>query len=200
MTTMTTERDAHHEESEPEGPTLIEVVHKIHDELELPEGYTAQIIKGQLVIMATPSKKHAIIVRRIDRALTAVLPQEKYDCYQNITGQEPEGDRFIPDLGVWPQEALEDDSDQWLARTTSLLLAVEVTSPGSEPHDYDKIGGYAHAGVPIYLIVDRKWRRCVLLTEPEPAKGIYQTTHTVDFGEPITIPLETPVKIETAEF
>lgn len=200
MTTMTTERDAHHDESEPAGPTLVEVVQKIHDELELPEGYTAQIIKGQLVIMATPSKKHAIIVRKIDRALAAALPREKYDCYQNITGQEPDGDRFIPDLGIWPQEALEDDSEGWLARTASLLLAVEVTSPGGESHDYDKIEGYARAGVPMYLIVDRKRRRCVLFTEPDSTKGAYQTTHTADFGEPITIPLEAPVVIETAEF
>jgi len=200
MTATSIERDADHEEPERAGPTVIEVVQKVHDELELPEGYTAQIIKGQLVVRATPSKKHAIIVRKIDRALTAVLPQEKYDCYQNITGQEPDGDRFIPDLGVWPQEELKEDSDEWVAPAASLLLAVEVTSSGSESHDYDKIEGYARAGVPIYLIVDRKRRRCVLFTEPTPQKGTYQTTHTADFGKPVTIPLETPVEVDTTDF
>jgi len=198
MTTMTTERDAQHDESD-EGPTLIEVVHKIHDELELPEGYTAQIIKGQLVIMATPSAQHAYIVGEIEDALRVGLPAG-LRTYQNTTGRDPEGDRYIPDLGIWPKALLRSMGDEWLFDATKLLLAVEVTSSGSESHDYDKIEGYAHAGVPIYLIVDRKRRRCVLFTEPAPTKGVYQTTHTADFGEPITIPLETPVVIDTSEF
>lgn len=201
MTTMTAERDVDGDEFEPPTePTLIEVVHKIHDDLELPEGFTAQIIKGQLIVMPTPTKKHAFIIRKIDRALIRALPEDKYDCYQEITGEEPEGDRYIPDLGVWPQAALAEDFEGWLGRAGDLLLAVEVTSPGSESADYDKTEGYARAGVPIYLIVDRKRRRCVVFTEPEPSKGRYQTTHVTDFGDPLTIPLEKPVEVDTSEF
>jgi Uma2 family endonuclease len=103
MTTMTTERETDRDESSPEErPTLIELVHKIHDELELPEGYTAQIIKGQLVIMATPGARHAYIVGEIEDALRVHLPAG-LRTYQHTTGREPDGDRYVPDLGIWPK-------------------------------------------------------------------------------------------------
>ena len=199
MTIMTSEREADADRFEPGARTPIEVVHQAHDALELPEGYTAQIIKGLLVIMATPNARHAYIVGEIEDALRGCLPAG-LRTYQNTTGQEPDGDRYIPDLGVWPKALLRSMGDEWVFDATQLLVAVEVTSRGQEAHDYDKVEGYARAGVPVYLIVDRKRRRCVLFTEPQPAKGLYQTTHTTDFGEPLTIPLEAPVVVDTAEF
>ena len=77
----------------------------------------------------------------------------------------------------------------------NLLVAVEVTSSGQEDRDYAKAAGYARAGVPVYFLVDRKRRRCVLHTDPEART--YRTIQATDFGKPLTIPLETPVDLTT---
>ena len=172
---------------------VIDVVHSVHDELELPDGFRAEIMEGQLFIGATPNIKHARIIRSIDVALTAAIP-EAYECYQIVTGQDPEGDRYVPDLGVWPKAAL-GEAEGWLMNTADLLLAVEVTSSGREDRDYAKAAGYARAGVPVYFLVDRKRRRCILHTEP--GAGSYRTIQPTDFGKPVTIPLETPVELGT---
>lgn len=180
----------------PEEPTLTtsDVVRRVHDGLELPEGFQGEIMGGQLFIGATPNIKHARIIRNIDVALTAAIP-ETHECYQVVTGQEPEGNRYVPDLGVWPVDMVDEESEAWLMDTADLLLAVEVTSAGREDRDYAKAAGYARAGVPIYFLVDRNRRRCILHTEPEA--GSYRTIQSTDFGKPVAIPFETPVELDT---
>ena len=123
---------------------VIDVVHSVHDELELPDGFRAEIMEGQLFIGATPNIKHARIIRSIDVALTAAI-LEAYECYQVVTGQEPDGDRYVPDLGVWSVDMVDEESEAWLMNTADLLLAVEVTSSGREDRDYAK-GGRIRAG------------------------------------------------------
>jgi Uma2 family endonuclease len=172
----------------------IELAHAAHDNLELPEGFQAEIIEGQIVIVATPNVKHALIVGDVHEALSPALPKT-YKCLQVLTGQEPEGDRYIPDLGAWPLTVMREDESRWLMSAGDLLIAVEVTSPGSEDDDYAKAAGYARAEVPIYLLVDRKRRRCILHTEPKG--GEYRNVHVSEFGETVTIPLETPVELAT---
>jgi len=121
-------------------------------------------------------------------------------AFSNITGEEPEGDRYVPDLGVWPLSALKAEPEEWLLETAALYLAVEITSPGQEDRDYAKEAGFARVGVPIYLLVDRKRRRCVLFTDPNPANSKYKTVHCENFGAPLTIQLDAPVDVDTSEF
>lgn len=185
MSVMTSER------------TAADAVRAIHDEIDPPEGYRVEIVEGTITVASSPFGKHAIILMLIREAVAPALPKD-YRLFENITLEEPEVDRYIPDLAAWPVKLVDSDT-QWVFPGEHCLLAVEVTSPGQERRDYAKAGGYARSGIPVYLVVDREARLCVVLTEPEG--GRYRTRHEVPFGKPVTLPLEAgPVTIETAEF
>lgn len=57
---------------------------------------------------------------------------------------------------------------------------------------------YARSGIPVYLLVDGGQRVSVVFTEPEGDR--YRSRHEYPFGKPVTLPLETPVTIDTSEF
>jgi Uma2 family endonuclease len=175
---------------------LMDVVQSIHDGLELPEGYRAEIVGGQIAVAASPFGMHAYILDAIREAATGRLPDGQR-LYENVTLEEPDGDRYIPDLALLPR-ALMRTRRQWIFQMGMCRLAVEVTSPGQEDRDYRKTTGYARAGIPVYLIVDQKRRRCVVHCEPEADK--YTRVTEVPFGTDVSLPLETPLIIDTSEF
>ena len=172
------------------------VVRALHDQLDPPEGYRVEIIEGKLEVAATPFGKHALVIEDLMRAILPTLPRS-VALRERITLEEPEIDRYEPDLGMWPR-ALLDSETEWVFPGENCLFAVEVTSPDQERRDYTKAMGYARAQVPLYLIVDRKRRQCVLLTEP--VGGKYMEQEETPFGKPLTLPLETPVTVDTSDF
>jgi Uma2 family endonuclease len=168
---------------------LRDIVRSIHDDLGLPDGYRAEIIGGNIVVAATPFRKHAYIVKRISRTVDATLLPE-YEVFENITLEEPEIDRYIPDVAALPVAMMRDDAadTEWVIEASHCAFAAEVTSPGQEARDYAKANGYARGGVPVYLLVDRKARRCVIYTDPGPDG--YGTELPVPFGNPVTLTFE----------
>jgi Uma2 family endonuclease len=201
MAVMTMERPTS-EDGEGHGPSddhrreRAAVVRALHDQLDPPEGYRIEIIEGKIEVAATPMGRHAVLVRRIRQAVERDTPPE-IGAFENITLEEPEIDRYIPDLAVWPEE-LVDTEAEWVFAGEGCLLAVEVTSPDQERRDYAKADGYARSGTPIYLLVDRKRRTCIVFSEP--AGDRYMTRHEVPFGKPVTLPLDPPITLETADF
>ena len=116
--------------------------------------------------------------------------------FENITCEEPEVDRYIPDLAVWPVEVIK--WDEWVFAGEMCLFAAEVTTPQQEKRDYAKASRYARSGIPTYLVVDRARRVCTLFIEPKG--GRYRERHEVPFGKPVTLPLDTPVTLDTSDF
>lgn len=173
------------------------VIRALHDQLDPPEGYRVEIIEGSITVAATPFGKHASIVRWIRMAIEPTLPPDEFGFFENLTCEEPEIDRYVPDLGVWPVDFI-DSEDDWIFDAELCAFAGEVTSPGQVKRDYAKAAGYARAGVPVYLLVDRARRVCVVMTEPEG--GVYKNRHEEPFGKPVALPLETPVTIDTSRF
>ena len=175
---------------------LSAVVRALHDQLDPPKGYRVEIIEGKIEVAATPFGMHADILLQIREAVAPTLPRE-IGLYENTTLEEPEVDRYQPDLAAWPRELIRTETE-WVFPGNLCLLAVEVTSPDQERRDYAKAAGYARAGAPVYLVVDRKQRVCAVFTEPEGDR--YRNRHEVPFGKPVTLPLETPATIETSGF
>ena len=199
MAIMTTERPEFEEdESSQDDPRRhAAVVRALHDQLDPPEGWRVEIIEGDITVAATAFGRHASIIRRIRMAIEPTLPPEEYGFYENLTCEEPEIDRYVPDLGVWPVEYIDSD-EEWIFAAEMCTFAAEVTSPGQAKRDYAKAEGFARAGVPAFLIVDRERRVCVLLTEPDG--GAYKNRHEEPFGKPVTLPLDPPVTIDTSRF
>lgn len=144
---------------------LADVVQSIHDRLELSEGYRAEIVGSQIAVAMPRFGMHAYILAEIRRSADSAMPAGHH-LYGNITLEEPDGDRYIPDLALLPDAPLR-TRRQWIFPTGMCRAAIEVTSPGLEDRDYRKMPGYARAGVPVYLIVDQKRRRCVTHSVPK---------------------------------
>ena len=195
MERPTSESDEQYRVSNDERLAHAEVMSVLHDQLDPPPGWRVEIVEGKFEVSPTPSGRHAVLLRRIKKAIESTLP-EGYGAFENLTVEEPEHERYVPDLGVWPEALV--DVDDWVFDAASCLLAVEVTSPEHERRDYRKAWGYARSGTPIYLLVDRKLRACMVFTEPEGDH--YLTRHEVPFGKPVTLPLDPPVTLETSDF
>jgi Uma2 family endonuclease len=138
---------------------------------------------------------HGYIVEVIRTAVAGSLPAS-HGAFEGIELEEPETDRYIPDLAVWPRTALRGGSAR--PHPKLCVLAVEVTSPGQAKRDYAKAEGYARCRIPVYLVVDQTRGVSVVFTEPVGER--YRTRHEVPFGEAVTLPIEPPVTIETSEF
>lgn len=170
---------------------------ELSERLEVPDGYRVEIVDGSIFVSPTPQKSHAKIIRTVRRTIGPVLEKGALDL-ENVTVEiSATGERYIPDLLVFPDSAAPDD--EWLLGAEHCLLAVEVTSPNNPEIDrLKKPRGYASAGVPLYLLVDAVHQSVTLFSLPRG--NVYHGQSTVDFGEKIHLPEPFDVAIDTAEF
>lgn len=181
----------------PDSLSEIDVVHQVHDSLELPDGFRAEIIEGQIAVAASPFAQHAFIVWYLKEMTQKALPPG-FGLFEVTTAQEPGGDRYIPDLVAWPIELIKGRRKDWVLSTTECEFVVEVTSPDQQKRDYKKASGYARGEVGTYLLVDQSRRVCVVYTDPE--NGEYKTLREIPFGAPLELTLHTTVTIDTSDF
>ncbi len=176
--------------------------------LELNEaGYRAEIHNGQVVVSPPATMQHADILDRLSTLLYALkLPNRWRFFYGWGVHIPPQPDLRLPDLMVVPDEV--EAFDEMRAHGRSLLLVVEVCSPGTYKVDWkEKPLDYARAGVPLYLIVDpvATPRTVTLMSDPlldlEPLdyrRQAYRQIVTVEEGEVLELPEPFGIKIETS--
>lgn len=88
---------------------------------------------------------------------------------------------------------------EWAA-PTGVLMTVEVTSRDAGTNRRDRVekpDGYAAAGVPVYLLVDREACSVTVFTEPE--KGAYRSATTRPFGAVVELPGPVGFTLDTAK-
>lgn len=173
--------------------------------LDVPEGWRAEIIEENIVMSPPPGLPHNLIASCVHRALVHGTPHD-WEIFQTAGVSVPmRSGLFVPGLVVVPRGRIdralpEDDPDP--IPMERALLAVEITSKSNADTDRKtKLWGYAHAEVPLYLLVDR-----FAAGEPtvslysEPADGRYRHLLSVPFGEKITLPEPFELTLDTAEF
>ncbi|MEU3309905.1 Uma2 family endonuclease [Nocardiopsis sp. NPDC006832] len=171
-------------------------------ELDVPDGWRAEIVDDNgILLVAPPSDPHNFIAGRVNRALNGVLPDD-WDVYQTLGIQIPAIERlYVPDLVVMPESVVLDPG-QTPNPADGAELVVEIVSKSSMDIDRKKkLWGYAHAPVPLYLLVDA-WDETgpsVTLYE-QPGNGRYNHATTVDFGEKIRLPEPFDLEIDTSRF
>lgn len=163
-------------------------------ELDTPPGYRAELINREIIVVPPPDGHHEDIIGRITRRLYRKAPEQLL-----VLGNKglitPRG-RFVPDLVVAPEGAFR-DAPPW-ADWVGVELVGEITSSDSTRDRKAKRIGYAEAGIPLYLLVDRDRELTVLYSEPE--KGDYTITLAVPFGKKLALPTPLDLELETAEF
>lgn len=174
-----------------------ETMQSLHEDLVVPDGFRAQIIGADLIVSGPPTGQHAHLVALVRNAVQPARPIG-HDVFEGTTAQTDGGERYTPDLALWPLDLLR-GSPEWILPAAQCRFALEVTAPGSEYRDYKKASGYAEAGVPVYLLIDVRKRECVLFTDPEA--GQYRGTRRIPFGTPVFLPIDgRPVTIDTSTF
>lgn len=121
----------------------------------LTEDVRAEFINGEVVDHVTSRYKHILVVRRIERLLSAFLDVRKLGVMasEHSLSTFTRND-YLPDISVWlPPKADEIDLDQLLFPVPDFIC--EVLSPSTEAHDRGvKFEDYAAHGVGEYWLVD----------------------------------------------
>lgn len=178
---------------------------KAWENLEVPPGFRAEIIRGEIVLSPSPTRKHSQIVAELIRQLAPLAAESGWYLTNEIgirIGHTEEA--LIPDLIVLPSEVLDEDEEAESCDIASeeLLLAVEVTSDSSARRDRKtKLWSYAYGMIPVYLLVDRHEGEGTVTVYSEPdGNGNYVELQKTAFGKPVTLPDPIGFEIDTSRF
>ncbi|MEW2133702.1 Uma2 family endonuclease [Streptomyces sp. NPDC005435] len=170
---------------------------KYFEELEPPEGVKVELLRGVIVMMASPDIVHNMIVTDVQDQ----IPRQRWSRLQtqdiDISGEASEP---VPDLVVLARDLLPDSGRLVPCRVISLVI--EVVSKSSVHHDYViKRSIYAAGEIPAYLIIDPIMGHSVLLTKPsgQGEDADYRSQEIIKFGD--RLPLDVlGAELDTSEF
>ncbi|WP_199551758.1 Uma2 family endonuclease [Streptomyces sp. N35] len=159
-------------------------------EVDAPEGWRAEIDEEQIVLVPPPHARHNRIAAVVQRGLYQNLPEE-LDIYQTLGLHIAPLDKlYVPDLVVVPSEltATADPDRNDPVDAAEALLVVEITSKGNAKDDRTKkLWAYAHAPVPVYVLIDRFDEHGPTTTVfSEPLNGAYKHAERVPSGDPLS--------------
>ncbi|MDO0933061.1 Uma2 family endonuclease [Streptomyces sp. DG2A-72] len=170
---------------------------KIFEELEPPEGVKMELLRGVIVMMASPDIVHNMIVADVQDQ----IPRQRWSRLQTQDVDIlDEASEPVPDLVVVARDALPDSGR--LLPSKLVTMVVEVVSKSSVHQDYViKRSIYAAGKISAYLILDPIMGHCVLLTKPagQGEDADYLSQEIIKFGDPV--PLERlGLELDTSEF
>ncbi|MEI8165477.1 MAG: Uma2 family endonuclease [Chloroflexales bacterium] len=157
---------------------------------QLPDdGNRYEVIDGVLYMTTAPSFFHQWIIRQIVRTLQTQLD----DTGIGITAFAPIGllmpgcEPVQPDVVVIRSEDRGIIYDRRINAVPALI--VEVLSPSNAEKDTAiKRAAYARAGLPEYWIVRPAERDLIVLSQPDPASGLYLQSASVPPGGELVSP------------
>lgn len=165
-----------------------------------PKGWRVELIDGEVCVTSLGDGQHAEIVseiagqvvdRRRDRALRSFTGIGLNVSRASVTGH------VVPDLVIAPKGTF-DDSDEW-HDPSAVLLVAEVTSDSTADRDREKkILGYARAGIPIYLLIDREEGEVTV--HSEPSGDAFAKAAKYKLGLTVSLPGPLGFELDTAEF
>ncbi|MFD8610899.1 Uma2 family endonuclease [Streptomyces sp. NPDC059631] len=169
--------------------------------LDTPEGFRAELIEGEIVVTPPPDGEHEHFIIRLAKQ---VIRRSRTDMdFSGNKGLElrcaaacPK-DHVIPDGTFAPAHLdLYRDADPWMP-SDDVAMVLEVTSTKPRRDRKAKRHGYARAGIPLYLLVDRDASSVTLFSAPEHED--YRQLCTVPFGKPLALPEPFAFELETTD-
>ena len=156
----------------------------IEDIYALPDGQRAELIDGQMYMMAPPTRKHQQILLSLSRKIADYIDKEGGSCEVDIAPfavflSEDNKSYVEPDISViCSSDKLTDrgcvGAPDWI---------IEIVSPGSRRMDYfTKLFKYRTAGVREYWIVDPEKNRILVYNFESEDTGDYSFSDTVKAG------------------
>ncbi|MEU9718390.1 Uma2 family endonuclease [Streptomyces sp. NPDC047976] len=166
---------------------------------ELP-GHRVEVLQGRLTVTPPADGAHALslswLVVESDKA---GAPQAGLEYAQAIGLWLPSGpdDYAIPDFALVEADFLDHPVGKNCYPPHVFRLVVEVTSSNWSDDLGTKADCYAQAGIPVYLVADRRHDEAVLYTDPRGgeyrSRKPFKRGTSVPLPESIGISLELPV-------
>ncbi|WP_030679053.1 Uma2 family endonuclease [Streptomyces rimosus] len=164
-----------------------------------PKGWRVELIEGEIHVAPPPVGRHEEVVSE----LSGQVRDHRKDLgrYTNVgltvPGASSSG-KVIPDLAIAPKGSFDDEVDYH--DPSPVMLVVEVLSSTTAGNDrIKKLRGYARAGIPIYLLIDRAADLAILCTEPSGER--YLCMSEIDLAKKaISLPDPLNFEIDTSQF
>jgi Uma2 family endonuclease len=165
-----------------------------------PRGWRVEMIEGNIHVTPPANGEHEEMVSEVAEQVVLRRGDRELRPYTGvgllIRGSSPTG-KVVPDLVVAPKGSFADSLEYH--DPAPVLLVAEVTSDSTAGNDrVKKLRGYARAGIPAYLLIDREAGRAVLCTEPAGDDYV----NKVPYDMPGKVPLPEPLgfDLDTSEF
>ncbi|MEV7545147.1 Uma2 family endonuclease [Streptomyces sp. NPDC089915] len=157
-----------------------------------PETVTLEFIQGKLEVKPVPDGDHDEIVMWVLRHCMQQRPELALYPERGLAVEKYRSGRARPD-GVLAPVGTFAGTGEW-ADPAGVLMVLEVTSHDADTDRRDrneKRDGYAAAGIPVYLLIDRD--TCAVTVHSDPGTGRYHQSPSFPYGATVKIP--TPVGI-----
>ena len=170
------------------------------EELEraAPETVRLEFTHGKVEVKPAPDGNHGAIVIWLLKRCMQQRPDLALYPEQGLKVEAYRRGRARPDGALAPEDHFVGQGE-W-AEPHGVLMTVEVTSQDRDTDrrdGHDKRDGYAAAGIPVYLLVDREQRSLTVFSEPEG--GTYRSRTTRPFGATVELPAPVDVVLETGK-
>ncbi|MFJ7043934.1 Uma2 family endonuclease [Streptomyces sp. NPDC101112] len=168
------------------------------EELErrAPETVRLEYINGKLEVKAVPDGKHRSIYLWLMRQFLAQRPDLDLAPESGVKAEAYRKGRARTDAVLVPVDHLVGHGE-W-SDTGGILMALEITSRDRDTNKRDRVEkpvGYAEAGIPVYLLIDRDDNTLKVFSEPE--NGRYQRTASYPWGATVELPAPVSVTLKT---
>ncbi|MFI9342951.1 Uma2 family endonuclease [Streptomyces sp. NPDC052773] len=163
-------------------------------------GHRVEILQGRLTVTPPPDGSHALALTKLGRAFDrAGLVEAGYEYVQGVGLWLPTlpEDFAIPDFSVVDPDFRDAHVTKNYYAPNVFRMVVEVTSSNWSDDLGPKVDCYAQAGIPVYLIADRRHNEVLLFQNPADGKYPdpvrYKRGQTVPVPESVGVPLELSV-------
>ncbi|MGH3325371.1 MAG: Uma2 family endonuclease [Streptomyces sp.] len=165
---------------------------------ELP-GHRVEILQGRVTVTPPADGAHAVtLTGLIEVFLRAGVRETGLKVVQAVGLWLPTGpdDYAVPDLAVVDPDFKDAHVQKNCYAPNVFRMALEVTSSNWADDLTTKVECYAEAGVPVYVVVDRKHDQVLLYADPSGDE--YRTCSTHKRGTTFQLPssVGVPVKLD----
>ena len=165
-------------------------------ERHAPETVWLEFIKGKVQVKPVPDGDHSEIIAWLQRLCMQQRPELWLHGERGLKTERYRKGRARADGVLVPEGSLKGHGE-W-SETDQALMVVEVTSHDSDTNQRDRVekpDGYAAAGIPVYLLIDRDDCTVTVFTHPED--GRYRQQVNAPFGAPVEIPDPVNITLNT---